>query len=158
MLDNGHGWRLFCKDHWFPEALAEENRGRVMSSWNTGPVQQGSELMSRVIQERVQNLFDLDYDYQNWSWLYPSKSEVPLLIPRTTMLAREDAAVDPPVEEEAKIPSEDEFSRLEPRFRRRSNQEGRLKRRGASRSPRAPAREHVSRFCMLEFHQMLDSA
>jgi len=43
----------------------EENRGRVLSSWNTEPVQQGSEPMSRVVQERVQKLFDLDYDYQN---------------------------------------------------------------------------------------------
>ena len=84
--------------------------------------------MSRVVQGKFQKLFDLDYNYQNWSWLlYPARSGVPSPVPRSVMLAGEDATVDPPVEEEAKIPSEDESSRLEPRFRR-PNREGRLKR------------------------------
>ena len=58
--------------------------------------------MSRVAQERVQKLFDLDYNCWNWSWLLdPTRFEVPLPVLRSVMAAGEEATVDPLVEEEA---------------------------------------------------------
>ena len=42
---------------------------KVSMSCNRGPVRQGSELVSRMVQERVQKLFDLDYNSRNWSSL-----------------------------------------------------------------------------------------
>ena len=107
--------------------------------------------MSRAVQERTRKLFDVDYICRNWSWLLnPARSEVPPSVPRSTVSAGEDAVVDPPVEEEAKIPSEDESSRLEPRPWR-PNREGRLKRRGASKSPQVLACEQVSNDCDFVF-------
>ena len=50
--DSNHGWRdsvVRITGPW--EALAE-NHGRVLMSWNTRPVRQESESMSRLVQER----------------------------------------------------------------------------------------------------------
>jgi len=56
-----------------------------------------------VVQERVQKLFNLDYDYQNWSWLVdPARLEVPLKVLSPLVPAKDKALVVPLVEEETK--------------------------------------------------------
>jgi len=56
-----------------------------------------------------------------------ARSEVPPPVLRSVLSAIEDVIVDPLMEKEAKILSEDESSKLEPRPWRRPNREGRLK-------------------------------
>ena len=43
-----------------------------------------------------------------------TRSEIPPPVPRSAVSAREDATIDPLMERETEIPSEDESSRLEP--------------------------------------------
>ena len=61
--DSDHEWPdpiVILVGPW--EAAAEEDRWRVSICWNKDPIRQANVLVSRVVQERVQKPFDLDYD------------------------------------------------------------------------------------------------
>ena len=131
---------------------------KVPTAWNTGPVQQGGESVSLVVQERVRKFFDLYFNTQNWSWLLdPVRSEVPPTAPRPPASAGDEAAMDPLVEEEAKSLSGN--NSLEPvmRPRKHPSREGKLKRGRAPPPSRASGRDQVSvdRDFAFEFRQVL---